>query len=179
MHRRLTSVILSLQKLLSHGMAELLRIFSKKDKTSSQHHSFHLNKILDPPKEKIVLLTNVLWLQVFKKVGLRKIGPGTVTQAEAAAAAAEYGLGFDPSSPLSLGQVFHSTSFFFVILCYSLLFCFLLYNFLALCWIFESVMFFHVTSMFYFEEDLSSFFDDKESSLNSTKYLGFESFFLS
>jgi hypothetical protein len=56
---------------------------------------------------------------VFKKVGLRKIGPGTVTQAEAAAAAAEYGLGFDPSSPLSLGQVFHSTPFFSIIPCYS------------------------------------------------------------
>ena len=56
---------------------------------------------------------------MFKKVGLRKIGPGTVTQAEAAAAAAEYGLGFDPSSPFSLGQVFHSTSCFFIIPCYS------------------------------------------------------------
>ena len=69
---------------------------------------------------------------MFKKVGLRKIGPGTVTQAEAAAAAAEYGLGFDPSSPLSLGQVFHSTSFFFIILYSSLLFCYLLYNFVAI-----------------------------------------------
>jgi hypothetical protein len=41
---------------------------------------------------------------VFKKVGLRKIGPGSVAQAEAAAAAAaaaEYGVAYDPSN----GQV--------------------------------------------------------------------------
>ena len=61
-----------------------------------------------PFNKTTAFLRNILSLQVFKKVGLRKIGPGTVTQAEAAAAAAEYGLGFDPSaSPLSLGQVFH------------------------------------------------------------------------
>jgi hypothetical protein len=43
---------------------------------------------------------------VFKKVGLRKIGPGSVAQAEAAAAAAaaaEYGVAYDPSN----GQVCH------------------------------------------------------------------------
>ena len=60
---------------------------------------------LNPFNEKVAYLTIFLTKKVFKKVGLRKIGPGTVTQAEAAAAAAEYGLGFDPSSPLSLGQV--------------------------------------------------------------------------